>query len=397
MPSPSLYLSLILLSLPGVGCARYWKLRQHIGSAAAILETEDERVNAILPPPAQQALKNYHQHGDSCDIARQAQEILKQAERQGVQLIHAEHEHYPERLRQISHAPPLLYVRGEPSLLCMPQIAIVGSRCPTGPGEQAAHDFACHLAQQGFTITSGLALGIDGAAHRGALAGKGGTLAVLGTGVDVSYPSRHQRLAEEIVIQGGALISEFPFGTRPASHHFPRRNRIISGLCYGVLVVEAKLKSGSLITARFAAEQNREVFALPGSIHNPLARGCHALIKDGATLVEKSQDIVEHLRGFLASDWEQLKTQHAGIVHQEPLPALSPTSRQILHIMGYDVTPADDIATKMSLPIAEITTHLMDLELDGLIRATDNGYLRIQGDEQSHLETTDANTLKKRV
>ena len=386
----SLYRTLLLLSLPGVGCARYWKLRQHIGSAADILTTDDQAVLTILPSPAQQALKNYHQHGDSSDIARQAQHTIKLAERLGVQLIDAEHKHYPKRLLEISHPPPVLYVLGEPSLLSMPQIAIVGSRSPSGPGEQTARDFAFHLAQQGFTITSGLALGIDGAAHRGALAGKGSTLAVLGTGVDISYPSRHTQLAQDIVANGGALISEFPFGTRPASHHFPRRNRIISGLSYGVLVVEAKLKSGSLITARFAAEQNREVFAVPGSIHNPLARGCHALIKEGATLVEKSQDIVAHLSGFLAHDWDSLKLSTSDTSDQQTPLTLSPAATQILNIMGFELTSADDIAAKMSRPIAEINSQLMDLELDGLISATDNGYLR------THRETSQPDLINKR-
>ncbi|MDE2585717.1 MAG: DNA-processing protein DprA, partial [Betaproteobacteria bacterium] len=196
---------------------------------------------------------------------------------------------YPRLLLEIPDPPSLLYVKGRPELLNRPALAMVGSRNATPQGLQDAERFAANLAAQGFTITSGLALGVDGAAHRGALSAGGDTVAVIGTGADRIYPSRHRDLALAVAEQG-AIISEFPLGTPPVAHNFPRRNRLIAGLCRGCLVVEAAVESGSLITARLAAEQGREVFAMPGSIHSPLAKGCHRLIKQGAKLVETAQD-----------------------------------------------------------------------------------------------------------
>ncbi|HJW04335.1 MAG TPA: DNA-processing protein DprA [Azospira sp.] len=201
---------------------------------------------------------------------------------------------YPRLLLEIPDPPSLLYVKGRPELLNRPALAVVGSRNATPQGLQDAERFAAALAAQGFTVTSGLALGVDGAAHRGALSAGGDTVAVIGTGADRIYPSRHRDLALAIAEQG-AIISEFPLGTPPVAHNFPRRNRLIAGLCCGCLVVEAAVESGSLITARLAAEQGREVFAMPGSIHSPLAKGCHRLIKQGAKLVETAQDILEEL------------------------------------------------------------------------------------------------------
>ncbi|CAG0910748.1 unnamed protein product, partial [Cyprideis torosa] len=210
-------------------------------------------------------------------------------------------EQYPSLLRAIDDPPPLIYVVGDPNLLSYPQLAVVGSRNATRAGIANAEAFSLHLASAGLGITSGLALGIDTAAHRGALKADGITLAVAGTGLDGVYPARNRSLAEEIA-RTGALISEFPIGTRPSPENFPRRNRIISGLSLGTLVIEAAAKSGSLITARLASEQGREVFAIPGSIHNPLARGCHQLIRQGAKLVETGDDILEELAAILNLD-----------------------------------------------------------------------------------------------
>lgn len=208
---------------------------------------------------------------------------------------------YPQLLKEIDTSPPVLFVRGDVKLLSTMQIAIVGSRHPSRSGVENASDFAEYFSTRGLTITSGLALGIDGAAHRGALRGTGRTVAVMGNGLDGIYPRRHQRLADQIVEQGGVLVSEFSVGIGPKPEHFPRRNRIISGLSVGTLVVEAALKSGSLITARLALEQGREVFAIPGSIHNPLAKGPHALIQQGAKLVETALDVFEELKCFVRS------------------------------------------------------------------------------------------------
>ncbi len=210
---------------------------------------------------------------------------------------------YPTLLREIDDAPPMLFIQGDPTILNLPQIAIVGSRNPSASGRQTATDFAHFLASAGLAITSGLADGIDGAAHQGALETKNSTLAVTGTGLDRVYPAKHRELAHRIAEQG-ALISELPPGTPPIPANFPRRNRIISGLSLGTLVVEAAQKSGSLITARLATEQGREVFAIPGSIHNPLARGCHALIRQGAKLVETAGDILEELAPLLGTAYQ---------------------------------------------------------------------------------------------
>jgi DNA processing protein len=206
---------------------------------------------------------------------------------------------YPTLLKELPDAPPLLYVCGDAKVLRRPQLGMVGSRNPTPSGTDNARRFAHSLTLAGLTITSGLALGIDGASHSAALAAGGSTVAVAGTGLDRVYPASHSELAERIASRG-AIVSDFPLGTPPAPGNFPRRNRIIAGLCLGVLVVEAARHSGSLITARLAAEQGREVFAVPGSIHSPLSRGCHALIRHGAKLVETENDILEELGGFLA-------------------------------------------------------------------------------------------------
>src|SRR5262245_25879004 len=207
---------------------------------------------------------------------------------------------YPPLLAQIGDAPVALYVRGDPTVLSLPQLAVVGSRNPTPQGRENARTFAAHLARCGLAITSGLATGIDAAAHTGALEGGGKTVAVCGTGLDVAYPRGHAMLADAIAA-GGALVSEFGLGVAAVKSNFPRRNRIISALSLGTLVVEAALRSGSLITARLAAEQGREVFAIPGSIHNPLAHGCHLLLRHGAKLVENGADIFAELRSLVGA------------------------------------------------------------------------------------------------
>ena len=199
---------------------------------------------------------------------------------------------YPQQLKTINQPPPVLFVRGDPDYLQQPQLAMVGSRTPTAAGKRTASDFARHLSNSGITITSGLARGIDGACHQGALQGLAGTIALVAHGLDIVYPAAHRALAEDIS-NHGAVVSEVPIGTEPHRGLFPRRNRIISGLSLGTLVVEAALKSGSLITAKHALEQSREVFAIPGSIHNPLSRGCHQLIRQCEKIVENAEDIIE--------------------------------------------------------------------------------------------------------
>jgi len=255
-------------------------------------------------------------------------------------------------------------------LLNQPQIAIVGSRNPSPQGVQTAQQFATTLAQYGFVITSGLALGIDAAAHQGALAASGRTIAVAGTGLDRVYPARHKQLATDI-LQHGTIISEFPPGTAAKANHFPRRNRIISGLCLGLLVVEAAKQSGSLITARLALEQNREVFAIPGSIHNPLARGCNALIRQGAKLVETTDDIFEELG--------QYNQQPTNKPAENFKTTLDPEQENLLNLVQFSPTTIDYLIEETGLSIEIISSILLVLELEGYIASQPgSSYIRLK-------------------
>jgi DNA processing protein len=277
---------------------------------------------------------------------------------------------YPRLLREIPDPPVVLFVCGDKALLNQPQIAIVGSRNPTRSGQENAHAFAAYLAQAGLGITSGLAIGIDACAHRGALESGGKTIAVFGTGLDRVYPAQHRELAHQIASQG-ALISEFPLGSPPRREHFPRRNRIISGMSLGALVVEAALQSGSLITARLAADQGREVFAIPGSIHSPLARGCHALIRQGAKLVETAQDILEELAP-LAHSLKPAAVEISGAYPHDEQTA------KLLEHLGYDPVDIDTLVERSGLTPDFISSMLLQMELHGLIEARPGGkYLRI--------------------
>jgi DNA processing protein len=260
-------------------------------------------------------------------------------------------------------------VQGDRALLARPQLAVVGSRNPTPVGRQNATAFARALAQAGLGITSGLALGIDTAAHQGALDAGGTTLAVAGTGLDRVYPPRNRALAHAIAARG-ALVSEFAVGAGPRAEHFPRRNRLISGMSLGVLVVEAALQSGSLITARLAGEQGREVFALPGSIHSPLARGCHALIRQGAKLVETAQHILEEL-GPLAR-----AATTAAAPDRRLVPGLAPLEAQLLECLGYEATHIDALIERSGLTPDAVSSILLALELRGVVLAGPAGYQR---------------------
>ena len=281
---------------------------------------------------------------------------------------------YPPLLREINDPPPLLFVYGDKSTLLAWQLAIVGSRNPTVVGKKQAYEFAKCLVQT-TAITSGLAIGIDAAAHQGALAGNGATVAVVGTGLDTVYPAQHRRLVDDIIAQGGAIVSEFMLGSTAKAAHFPRRNRIISGLSLGCLVVEAALQSGSLITARMAMEQGREVFAMPGSIHNPLSRGGHQLIKNGAKLVETAMDILEELGSLAAVDDMIVAADDTG---QAPT-GLDTDYQQLLDHMGYDPIAIDDLTLVSGLTVEATSSMLLLLELQGLVTALSGGrYMRLQ-------------------
>ena len=252
----------------------------------------------------------------------------------------------------------------------MPQIAIVGSRNPSHLGIETATAFAKTLSQHGFVITSGLALGIDAASHQGALAVKGYTIAVAGTGLDRVYPARNKDLATEIV-NTGAMVSEFPPGTLAKANHFPRRNRIISGLCQGLLVVEAAKESGSLITARMALEQNREVFAIPGSIHNPLARGCNALIREGAKLVETTQDILEEFNQYIQQDKNNYLATSQTTLDLE--------QQTLLNRVMFSPTSIDKLVEDSGLSVEIVSSMLLILELQGYVEANAGGcYTRLK-------------------
>ena len=278
---------------------------------------------------------------------------------------------YPPLLATIPDAPLVLFVDGDPDALSLPQLAIVGSRNPTALGRDTAAQFAQHLAAAGMAITSGLALGIDAAGHRGALHAGGRTLAVLGCGLDTIYPRGHVELAAQVA-GSGALVSDLPTGTRPLKHHFPRRNRIISGLSVGTLVVEAALQSGSLITARLAAEQGREVFAIPGSIHNPMARGCHRLIREGAKLVEAAADIYAELGPLLAG---------LGIATRAELPdptgvfgpVLDKDYEILLDALGFAPAGIDSLVARTGYAAAAVASMLLILELEGRVAQQHGG------------------------
>ena len=286
--------------------------------------------------------------------------------------------HYPHRLAEISDAPLALWVEGpELALLAAPQLAIVGSRSPTRTGRETAEQFARYLSHRGLCITSGLATGIDGASHRGALRELGGTIAVLGCGIDVVFPRTHADLTREIAARG-LVVSEFAPGVEPHKHFFPQRNRIIAGLSLGTLVVEATRRSGSLITAGLAMDYGREVFAVPGSIHNPLSRGCHLLIRQGAKLVEEAADVLVEIAPLL---------ELSGVVLRPPPPAPEeaadarfagdPAYDKLLSELGFSPIPIGDLTARVNLTTAELSSMLLLLELEGLVEALPGGrYVR---------------------
>lgn len=269
---------------------------------------------------------------------------------------------YPWQLAQIPDPPPVLYVAGQAAVLSRPQLAVVGSRRPSPTGREIARDFAAALAASGLVVTSGLAEGIDGAAHEGAL-DTGTTVAVAGSGPDVLYPRAHAGLAERIV-ERGALVSEFPTGTPPRAANFPQRNRVVSGLSRGVLVVEAALRSGSLISARLAAEQGREVFAVPGSIRNPVARGCHALIRQGAKLVESVEDILEELGGWPAA---AAVAVGAAVPSPQAMPSLDEDYLALLEVMDEEPATLDQLLHRSGLTANVLSSMLLRLELEGVV------------------------------
>jgi DNA processing protein len=316
--------------------------------------------------------------GGGLEEAR-VEEALRWLDHDHRHLVHRQHPAWPQLLRDVADAPLALFTEGDPELLGYPLLAVVGSRHPTPAGVENATAFAGHLASRGIGICSGLASGVDAAAHRGALAAAGITVAVLGCGPDRVYPAENRDLFRSVA-ESGVIVSEYPPGTPPRREHFPRRNRLISGLSLGTLVVEAARRSGSLITARLAGEQGREIFAIPGSIHNPMARGCHRLIREGAVLVETADDILRELGPLAAAAAEG----HGGdpLTTPETAPpgesGLDPEYAELLDAFGYEPVTADILARRTGLTAAEVSSMLLILELQGHVGSAPGGrYTRV--------------------
>ena len=356
--------SLFLQSLPGVGNLRLSKLVTHFSSFEKLL-TSDQLLHK-LPEPAVKQIDALGRYGSNAHCIQAIRGTIEWALTNHIHIIDWRSKHYPELLSQTVGFPLVLYVKGDIDCLSMPQIAIVGSRSCSHVGRRTAMSFARELSRGGFAITSGLALGIDAAAHKGAM-DSGKTIAVMGSGIDIVYPRQNQDLSEAIVESGGAIVSEFPLGTSPHPANFPQRNRIISGLSCGTLVIEAALKSGSLITARCAAEQNREIFAVPGSVNSPLSKGCHQLIRDGAKLVDRAEEIVEELSGVLSFQRDLIR-------HAETQPAAQ-SKNPLIKFLEHDASTVDDIVERSGMAAADVLANLVELELEGVIVCEGNGYL----------------------
>lgn len=350
-----------LCHVPGLGRRDLFRLLQAFGAPQAVLDATPAQLRGVVGADVAARIA-------AAPDAAQIDQVMLWLQQPGNHLITLADPHYPQTLLEIADPPPLLYAKGQLHWLNTPAIAIVGSRNASPQGENNAQEFARALAQHGYTIVSGMALGIDGAAHRGALSANGATIAVVGTGLDIVYPARHRDLAHQIA-ERGLLLSEFALGAPSRTHHFPRRNRIISGLSMGCLVVEANVQSGSLITARLAAEQGREVFAIPGSIHSPLAKGCHQLIKQGAKLTDGIQDIIDEL-GPVTADFA---------APTQPDAAETPPAHPLLDLMGYDPVSVETLLERSELTSDGLSSMLLMLELENKIAALPGGrYQRLR-------------------
>lgn len=359
-----------LVLTPGVGAGTALSLLRAYGLPEAIFAAGTGALVRVAGTEVAARLKGSDPARDTAVAA-----ALDWAQGPDRHLISLADPRYPARLLEIGDPPPLLYVLGDPAALALPALAVVGSRSCTAAGQGNARAFARSLADAGLAIVSGLALGIDAAAHRGALdAADGRTIAILGTGLDTVYPAEHRDLARQVAGRG-ALVSELPLGTAPQRWNFPRRNRLIAGLSMGVLVVEAAKRSGSLITARLAGEFGREVFAIPGSIHSPVARGCHALIRQGAKLVESADDVLSELR--------MPRTRPASAAAEQLDPAgtasqgASAGAAALLASLGWDPAGLDELAQRTGQGAGALNETLLELELSGVVeRLADGRYQR---------------------
>ncbi len=365
---------LALNRIPEMGPVSQHKLLRDIGGMQALLKSKPAALQDVLSPVQQRLWLDFCARKPDSELLQHALRDHERALAAGAQLLHCEDNNYPQLLLQTHAAPTLLYVKGDLQSLHLPQLAVVGSRNASASGLELAREFSAALAQHGLAITSGLALGIDGAAHRGALDSHGKTLAAIATGIDDIYPRRHEKLAAEIIASGGAIITEFAPATAPNAQHFPRRNRIISGLSLGTLVIEASLQSGSLITARYALDQGREVFALPGSVRSVFHRGCHALIRQGAKLVETTQDILDELGGLLA--FKQRECEAISTLSNRTA-TLSEDALAVFHLLDHTPVSLDVLGERCQLSVERLSAALMDLEMEAVITQQYGLYSRL--------------------
>ena len=370
MPSTVIEQALLLYFLDALPATRFCHLLRSIGSAEHIMQADRGALRGAGLNEAQ--VQAIAQCESNAEIRQQVDSALAWHDPQrGRHIVLYSDPHYPALLREIHDPPPLLFVLGQLQALLCPQIAMIGSRRCSVDGMGNASRFAQFLASQHFSVCSGMARGIDTCAHEGALRADGVTVAVLGTGVDVVYPKSNRALSEKIQ-QRGALVSELPLGSKAIASHFPKRNRIISGMSAGVIVVEAAIKSGSLITARLAIEQNRELFAIPGSIRNPLCLGPHRLIQQGAALIDSPEQVLEQLDSLLGSQISLLRQTTLGAgatkVSLGLTEQLNKEARCVIQAMGYDPVPLEIIVERSALPLIKVQTQLLQLELDGHIR-----------------------------
>lgn len=364
----SLHAWLTLSLLEGVGPHALTRLLQHFPDPVDALAADLLTLQSLgLRPVALDIIQRYQQ--DEATLGARLDAVYHWLEGPGCQVLCLSSPAYPALLRDIPDPPALLYLQGNAQLLHDPQLAMVGTRHPGPHGAATARQFARSFAESGLVVTSGMALGIDGACHQGALDAGGQTIAVWGTGLDNCYPKRHRTLASAIVEGGGLLVSEQPPDAPPHAGQFPRRNRIISGLSLGTLVVEASLNSGSLITARLALEQNREVFAMPGSIHSTQARGCHQLLRDGAHLVETVRDVLEVLRLPLRAAIEAHSDSSQSVIAEPPSP--------LWPLLDHNPVSVDWLGERSGLPVERVMQELLELELDGHVQHTPHGYSRL--------------------
>jgi DNA processing protein len=352
--------------IPNFGVASLTKLKQKLNCRAIDLLAESSA--SLLQAGLTISQIDSIQHPNNTNIQRCLTWLQQD---KNYFILHIDSPRYPLQLKEISSPPMVLFGYDSLEILSNPQIAMVGSRNPSLSGKANAKYFAQQLSLAGWTVTSGLAAGIDGFSHEGALSANGTTIAVLGTGIDTIYPKRHVQLAKDIVTTGGLILSEFAPQSPVKPENFPRRNRIISGLTRGTLVVEAALKSGSLITARYAAEQNREVFAIPGNINNPLTKGCHYLIQQGAKLVTELADINE--------EFSELKFNNnvTNINKSQKNSTECLATDLLLDSVDFEATPIDMVVERSGMPASEVMSQLLEYELRGLVVAVSGGYIKL--------------------